>query len=386
MFARTILTALVAGVVGLGNALPLEIRDTTTNSSFLPTDIGLNITYSSPYNASLPNLAIFATGGTIAGVAASSADSTSYTSGVVGVAALIAAVPSILTSANIQGSQISNIGSESMNATIVLKMSHLANEILCSAGSNVDALVITHGTDTLEETAFFMDATVNCAKPVVLVGAMRPSTAISADGPSNLLSAVHLAVHPDAQNRGAMIVLNDRIGSAYYTEKTNGNSLDTFKAVEQGYLGAFLSTRPVFYFKAPSQPLFKQTFDVSNITELPKVDVLYGHQDFDWLLIRAAVANGAKGVVIAGVGAGSLSDNTDIEVAAWIKQQYPIVASSKTENGAVVPGGTAIGSGYLNPVKSRIQLQLALATGQTFTQIKTTFEGILATYVGNSGE
>jgi L-asparaginase len=105
---------------------------------------------------------------------------------------------------------------------------------------------------------------------------MRPSTAISADGPANLLEAVTLAATPDAKNRGAMMVLNDRIGSAWYTEKTNGNTLDTFKAVEQGYIGGFLSTVPFFYYPA-AQPTFKQTFDVSNITELPKVDVLYGY-------------------------------------------------------------------------------------------------------------
>ncbi|KAJ9123629.1 hypothetical protein QFC24_003845 [Naganishia onofrii] len=154
-------------------------------------------------------------------------------------------------------------------------MAKLANEILCSEGSDVDGLVITHGTDTAEETLYFMDATVNCRKPVVIVGAMRPSTAISADGPANLLQAVTLAGSPDARDRGAMIVLNDRIGSAYYTIKTNANTLETFRALEQGYLGMFLSSKAVFYYP-PVQPTFKKTFDITNVTSLPMVDVLYG--------------------------------------------------------------------------------------------------------------
>lgn len=115
------------------------------------------------------------------------------------------------------------------SSPVLLRMAKLANQALCSANSTTAGFVITHGTDTLEETAFFMDATLMCNKPVVVVGAMRPSTAISADGPANLLEAVTLAASPLAQDRGAMVVLNDRIGSAFYTSKTQANTLDTFK-------------------------------------------------------------------------------------------------------------------------------------------------------------
>ncbi|KAI5453643.1 hypothetical protein NCC49_005465 [Naganishia albida] len=380
------LALLLSSVVGIAKAFPVvEKREngTTAVPFGLSSVTGLNVTYSSAVNSSLPNVVIFATGGTIAGSSSSNTDTTGYQAGVVGVAALVQAVPELLSSANIVGSQISNIGSQDMNATIVLRMAKLANEILCSEGSQVDGLVITHGTDTLEETAYFMDATVNCHKPVVLVGAMRPSTAISADGPANLLQAVNLAADPAAKDRGAMIVLNDRIGAALYTIKTNANTLETFKATEQGYLGMFLSSKPVFYYPAV-QPIFKKTFDITNITELPKVDVLYGHQDFDYLLIRAAVASGAKAIIIAGTGAGSQTSPSMPDIDALIAQGYPVIASSKVNVGAVVPDNdksSFIRAGFLNPVKSRMQAQLALASGYDLTAIRASFEDVLYDYL-----
>jgi L-asparaginase len=180
-------------------------------------------------------------------------------------------VPELLNISNIYGVQVANVGSPSINSTILLDLARHANDILCSEGSTIDSVVITHGTDTLEETAFFMDATVNCGKPVVIVGAMRPATAISADGPANLYQAVQAGVFPDSKNRGALIILNDRIGAAYYTQKTHGaytsqavprahrtateltvivNYLDTFKAPEPGYLGGFFNHQPFYYYEA----------------------------------------------------------------------------------------------------------------------------------------
>ncbi|KAK4706024.1 L-asparaginase, partial [Phenoliferia sp. Uapishka_3] len=214
---------------------------------------------------------------------------------------------------------------------------------------------------------------------------MRPSTALSADGPANLLQAVTLAALPSARNRGAMIVLNDRIGAAWYTEKTNGNVLDTFKAVKQGYIGGFLDNKPFFYF-TPSQPLFKNTFSVANLSTapLPRVDILISYEDFDGVLIQAAIAAGAKGLVIAGTGAGATTSLAEPHISAALLAGIPIVISSKTNGGAVEPGSSAgeeVSSGYLNPVKSRLQLQLALAHGMGLEQIRGLFEDKLGAFL-----
>jgi len=134
------------------------------------------------------------------------------------------AVPELLNISNIYGVQVANVDSIDMNSTIRLELAKYANDILCSEGSTIDSVIVTHGTDTLEETAFFLDATVNCGKPVVVVGAMRPSTAISADGPANLYQGIQAGIFPESKNRGTLIVLNDRIGAAFYTQKTHSES------------------------------------------------------------------------------------------------------------------------------------------------------------------
>jgi L-asparaginase len=160
----------------------------------------------SPINASLPNITIFATGGTIASQGTTNTQTVGYQVGL-GVQQLVDAVPEILNISNINGYQISNVDSGSINETISLKLAHMINAEL--AKDEISGVVITHGTDTLEETAFFLESTVNSSKPVIIVGAMRPATALSADGPLNLLQAVTLAVSENAKNRGVMITLNE---------------------------------------------------------------------------------------------------------------------------------------------------------------------------------
>ncbi|GAA6033911.1 hypothetical protein JCM8097_000399 [Rhodosporidiobolus ruineniae] len=341
-----------------------------------------NITYTSPYNASLPKTLVLATGGTIAGSSSSNTDSTAYTAGVVGIAQLVDAVPELLNVSNIYGWQVSNVGSESLSDAIALNLSKIANEALCSEGAEYDAVVITHGTDTLEETAYFLDATVTCDKPVVVVGSMRPSTAVSADGPNNLLQAVTTAVTPSSAGRGTLVVLNDRICQAYYCAKREQNTVDTFGAPEQGYVGTLLSVHPVYYYPAV-QPTFKQVYDISNVTVLPSVEIFYGYQGADFHLLNASIASGAEGVVIAGTGAGSLTDAGMGNVDALNAEGIPVVRSSKINNGFVVPGDYAdvISSGSLNPVKSRRLLQILLALGKNTTEVKDAFEGELQKFL-----
>ncbi|KAJ9155387.1 L-asparaginase [Pleurostoma richardsiae] len=329
---------------------------------------------STTFNASLPNITIYATGGTIAGSAGSSAQTTGYQAGALGVDILIDAVPELLNVSNVEGVQVANVASEAITPEILLNISHHIQEKLNDP--YCQGVVVTHGTDTLEESAFFLDLTIRSEKPVVFVGAMRPATAISADGPINLLEAVTLAGSPSAKGRGAMIVLNDRIASAWYTTKTNANAVDTFKAYEMGFLGFFIDIKPIFYYQ-PSLPIGKQYFDVTNTTELPQVDILYGYQSLNPALATAAVESGAKGLVLAGMGAGGWTDDGSDAIDSLVANNgTQVVVSRRTMDGYVEAEGTDgyYGGGFLNPPKARILLQLAINAGYSPAQMQTVFE------------
>jgi L-asparaginase len=325
------------------------------------------------FNASLPNITIFATGGTIAGSASSNTATIGYQAGSIGIQTLINAVPSMLNISNIKGVQVANIGSPNITPAILLNITKQIQAELDSP--YCQGVVVTHGTDTLEETAFFLALTVRTEKPIVIVGAMRPATAISADGPENLLASVTLAASRDALGRGPMVVLNDRIASAYYVTKSNANQLDTFKAPEQGYLGYFINIKPKFYFP-PSLPLGRQYFDVTHTDVLPLVDIHYGHQGLNPALITASVQSGAKGIVLAGMGAGGWTTPGSATVAEAIGNGTIVVNSHRSQDGIVpyMNSQTGIASGLLNPQKSRILLQLAINAGYDYNTTQEIFE------------
>ncbi|GAA5888545.1 hypothetical protein JCM16303_004251 [Sporobolomyces ruberrimus] len=371
-------TSALAAPLGIFTTFPTLVTRQENNSN------SFNITYQSLGGSeydSLPRLLIVATGGTIAGQSASKTNSTAYTPGVVKISTLIDAVPELLKTAQIDGIQFSNIGSESLTDDIALGLSKLSNKALCAQDSQYDAVLITHGSDTLKETAFLLDMMVNCAKPVVVVGSMRPASATSSDGPNNLLSAARTAVAPAFRNRGALIVLNDRICSAYYCQKNGQNTVDTFTAPEFGFLAHLLSIEPVYHYPA-SQPLAKKTFDISSVEKLPPCEIFYGYQGSDWHLANASIASGAKGLITAGTGAGSMTDAGKPYINAIISQGIPVIRSSKIGNGFVVPQGNSlqlIASGSLNPVKALRMLQVLLALNKTNEEIRAAFEEPLAT-------
>lgn len=317
-----------------------------------------------------PGVVIFATGGTIAGTAKSSIDTTTYRSSTLEVQSLIDAVPEIREVATVTGEQISNVGSPDVDQSILLRLAREINRSLADPG--VHGVVVTHGTDTLEETAFFLDLTTAGTKPVVIVGAMRPTTAISADGPMNLLQAITLAASRDADNRGAMIVLNDRIGSAFYTTKMNTTSLDAFRATEQGYLGMFIGVKPRFYY-SPAIPRGKLTFNVNGVNSFPKVPIIYSYEDQDADQIDAALRAGAKGIVIAGSGNGATPLSVRKRLIELTSQGFPIVLSTRTGGGFSTRSVEGIASGIFNPQKSRILLMLALAQGADVPTIRNYF-------------
>lgn len=318
-----------------------------------------------------PGVTIYATGGTIAGASKSNTDTTNYKAGSIGVQALIDAVPELKDVATISGEQIANVASNDITQATLLTLANNINRQLANPATQ--GVVVTHGTDTLEETAFFLDLTTAGNKPVVVVGAMRPATAISADGPLNLLQAVTLAANPNAQNRGTMVVLNDRIGSAFYTTKTNTTAVDTFRATEQGYLGMFIGTTPKFYYSAAT-PTGKLHFDVSNVKAFPKVSIVYMHEDQDNEQIDAAIRAGAKGIVIAGNGNGSVPTSVKNHLIELTAKGFPVVRSTRTGTGFATDKKEGIGAGILNPQKARILLMLSLSNGSDLATIRKNFE------------
>jgi L-asparaginase len=325
----------------------------------------------------LPNVVILATGGTIAGAAASGTQA-GYTSGAVTIDAMLTAVPGIKDLANVKGEQISNVGSQDMTVDIMLMLAKRINVLL--AKSDVDGIVVTHGTDTMEETAFFLNLVVKSDKPVVMVGSMRPSTAVSADGPLNLYNAVGVAVDPQSRGRGVLVVMNDWIHGAHSLTKTSTTAIQTFMSPLRGLVGISSYGKNDFY----SVPGWKHTttseFDVANVMRLPRVDILFACADMSPDLIDSAVANGAKGIVIAGVGNGNMNQASLEAAARAAKKGVVVVRSSRVPTGTVGRNVEVnddemnlVASDELNPQKSRILLMLALLKPRPTTDIQNLF-------------
>lgn len=324
----------------------------------------------------LPTVYILATGGTIAGSAASKTQVTGYAAGSLGVQTLIDAVPAITDFADVKGEQICNVGSPSITADNWLTIAKRCNELLKQ--KDVSGVVITHGTDTLEETAYFLSLTVKTEKPVIVIGAMRPATAISADGPMNLLNAVKLASSPKGVGKGVMITMNDTIVSARDVIKTNTTNCDTFKAPEIGCMGYFTSGEPYFYSVSTKRHTAATEFDVSKLTSLPKVEIVYSYIDVDPTLIDYCVKAGSKGIVTAGSGMGSLTKPQKEALEAAQKKGVVTVRSSRVQNGQVVKAAGSAPDSYvygdnLNPQKARLLLQLALTKTSDPKEIQRMF-------------
>jgi L-asparaginase len=324
-----------------------------------------------------PNIVILATGGTIAGAAATGTQA-GYTSGAVTIDAMIAAVPGISDLATIKGEQVSNVGSQDMSFDIMLKVAKRINELAKSP--DVAGIVITHGTDTLEETAFFLNLVVKTDKPVVMVGSMRPSTAVSADGPLNLYNAVGVAADPRAKGRGVLVVMNDWIHAAHSLTKTSTTAIQTFMSPVRGLVGIASYGKNDFY-TSPSWKHTTQTeFDISQVSALPRVDILMAYADMPADAINASVASGAKGIVIAGVGNGNMNKASVTAATNAVKKGVVVVRSTRVATGTVGRNVELnddelgfIASDELNPQKARILLSLALLKQRPAKELQNLF-------------
>jgi len=323
-----------------------------------------------------PNVVILATGGTIAGSAAGSTNA-QYDAGQLGVDILIKTVPEIQDIANIKGEQVANISSNNMTNEIWLKLTKRVNELLKSG--DADGIVITHGTDTLEETAYFLNLVVKSDKPVVLVGAMRSATSMSADGPLNLYNAVSVAADKSSAGNGVLVVLNDEIHAAREVTKTNTSSVDTFKSRNTGQIGRVYYGKVVYTAKNLKKHTKNSVFDVSKLDTLPRVDIVYSHANDYGDIVEHLVKMGSKGIVHAGTGNGSIHNDVMVTLKVAQDSGVRVVRSSIVGSGFIDPSkkmdydGKFILGSDLNPQKARILLMLGLTKTDDVKELQKYF-------------
>ena len=322
-------------------------------------------------NGSLPTVKLFTTGGTIQSKGSHRGKLSEYSDGRVTPQELINDLPELQSIATIEIEEIANIGSGGMNTDLLLKLAKGLNAEL--AKSTVAGAVVTHGTGTLEETAYFLQLTVKSPKPVVVVGAMRPYTGLSRDGPFNLYNAFRVAAAPEAVGQGVLVLLNDTIHSARYVTKNNTYRVETFVAREIGPLGFADSDRIAFYRKSLGKHTATSEFDISKLDTLPAVDVVYGYQEASAAPIEALVAAGVKGIVLV-----DSSPAFSKAIALAQSKGVVVVQSDRKGSGRVLLSERAAGRGLitadnLNGQKARILLRLALTKSTDAKEIQRMF-------------
>ena len=332
-----------------------------------------------------PNVHIIATGGTIAGQADSASATVGYRAGELTVEQLIASVPGLDKVANLTGEQLCNIDSKDMQEDIWLQLAQCVEK--AAARDDVDSVVITHGTDTMEETAYFLQLTLQTVKPVVLTGAMRPATAVSADGPMNLWQAVRVAADPGAKGRGVLVVMNGQIDAADKVTKINVNTLQAFQSPGYGPVGRIVDQN-IFWktsgTESDARRAFSDTklvFHIETLTQLPKVRLIYGYVGGDDdVFVKASLQDGAQGLVYAACGNGSVPEKLMGVLRKAVASGVPVVIATRCGGGVVVLSEEMtekngfIASGPLNPQKAKVLLQLALTKTKDVKEIQEIFK------------
>ncbi len=306
---------------------------------------------------------MLATGGTIAGVA-SGISPISYKAGTLSGRDIVESVPGIEKLADIDVEQVANIASQDMDYATLKKLSDRINSAFDN--DKYDGVVITHGTDTMEETAFFLDFTVANEKPVVLTGSMRPATEISPDGPKNLYDAMIVASDPSAYGRGVVIAMNGYVWDARHAMKFNTNSVETFSSTFGGPIGAVDATGVMFFSPRPGNKVY---FPLKE-GKLPRVDIIYAHTAMEADVVDDCLAHGAEGIVLAGVGDGNACAEVINRLRDAALSGVAVIRSSRVPTGKVNRNAEIdddkmrfAASLDLSPHKARLLLQLMLASG-----------------------
>ncbi|WP_454721585.1 asparaginase [Delftia acidovorans] len=327
--------------------------------------------------AGKPNVVVLATGGTIAGAGASAVNSATYTAAKVPVDKLLAGLPELSNIANVSGEQVFQIASESFTNKELLTLARRVNELAKQPG--VDGIVVTHGTDTLEETGYFLNLVVPTDKPIVMVGSMRPGTAISADGALNLLGAVATAASKDSAGKGVLVSMNDNIDSARDVAKLTNIKTNAF-ASQWGPLGMVVEGK-TYWFRAPIKRHTKGSeFNIEQITDLPAVDIVYGYGNVPATAIDALGKAGVKAIVHAGTGNGSVADRIVPKLNELRQKGVIVVRSSRVPAGFVLRNAEQPDDKYdwvvahdLNPQKARLLAAVALTKTQDTKQLQRIF-------------
>jgi len=319
----------------------------------------------------LPAVRLFTTGGTIQSKGAHREKISEYNDGRVTPQELIEDLPELKTIANVDFEEIANVGSGNIDTALLLKLAKSINAWLAQPESS--GAVVTHGTSTLEETAYFLQLTVKSDKPVVVVGAMRPWTGISRDGPLNLYNAVRVAGTPEAAGKGVLVLLNDTIHSARFVTKNNTYRVETFVAREVGPLGYADIDRVVFYRAPLTRHTSKSEFDVSKLETLPAVDIVYGYQEASPAPLESLVTAGVKGVVL-----DDSAPSFGRAASAAMARGVVLVQSDRKGSGRVLLSERVAGRGIvtadnLNAQKARVLLRLALTKTTDAREIQRMF-------------
>jgi len=326
----------------------------------------------------LPRIIVLSTGGTIAGQQPN-ADRAGYLPGKIPIDTLLKSIPSIRQKAIVQGEQIASIGSYEMTIALWLKLAKRINDIF--ANNEADGIVITHGTDTQEETAYFLNLVVRSDKPVVLTGAMRPATAISTDGPKNLYDAIVVAGDVNSKGKGVLVCFNENVYDANNVVKINTTNVNAFASPNAGSIGQVYDGK-VTYNTSFTRHSVAAPFDISKMNSLPTVEIVYAYADASNVAINALINNNTPGIIIAGTGNGSFDKAILESVKNAVSKNILVVRSSRVVSGKVTSQYTGafddaklgtIVSGQLNPQKARILLMLALTVTKDKNKIQEMF-------------
>lgn len=326
----------------------------------------------------LANVVVLATGGTIAGAGASAANSATYQAAKVGVEQLIAGIPELSKLANVRGEQVMQIASESITNDNLLQLGRRVAELADS--KDVDGIVITHGTDTLEETAYFLNLVEKTDKPIIVVGSMRPGTAMSADGMLNLYNAVAVASSKEARGKGVLVTMNDEIQSGRDVSKTINIKTEAFKSA-WGPMGMVVEGKS-YWFRLPAKRhTMDSEFDIKNIKSLPDVEIAYSYGNVSDTAYKALAQAGAKAIIHAGTGNGSVSSRVVPSLQALRKDGVQIIRSSHVNAGGFVLRNAEqpddkydwVVAHDLNPQKARILAMVALTKTNDSKELQRMF-------------